>query len=48
MYKTVINSYEVIIRNYGLHNNTPICTVYVPELDIYDTVPQSIIEIIPV
>lgn len=48
MYKTVINSYEVIIRNYGVYNNAPICTVYVPELDLYDTVPQSMIEIIPV
>ncbi len=47
MYKTVINSYEVIIRTYGIYNNTPICKVYVPELDIYDTVPQSLIEIIP-
>lgn len=48
MYKTVIGSYEVVIRNYGLHNSNPICTVYVPELGIYDTVPQSMIEIIPV
>lgn len=47
MYKTVINSYEVIIRHYGIYNNMPFCTVYVPDLDVYDKVPQSIIEIIP-
>lgn len=47
MYRTVINSYDVIIRNYDLRNNVPVCTIFVPALEIYETVPQSLIEIIP-
>lgn len=48
MYTTKINHYEVTILYYFLsYNNTPACRVYVPDLDIIDEVPQSIIEIVP-
>ena len=48
MYKTVVNSYEVIIKKFFYIGNIPFCTVYVPELDLTDGVPQSLIDIIDI
>lgn len=45
-YTTYVNCYEVEIRHfYRTEQGANMCTVYVPELSIYDNIPQSMIEI---